>query len=60
MGKDYCTHLDDHLHQILLRDDILADDDLLEDAGKNRLRVHHQVDAVELAEADEVRADENT
>ena len=52
MGQDDCTHLDDHLHQILLRDDILADDDLLKDTRKDHGLVHLQVDAVQLTEPD--------
>ena len=53
------AHLNDHLHEILLRNDVLAVDDLLEDAGKYDLLVHVEVDAVQLAEPDKIGADQD-
>jgi hypothetical protein len=51
-------HLNDALHQILLRNDVAAADDLLEQAMQHNVGVQVDVDAVELAEAREVLADE--
>ena len=53
------TYLDDHLHEVLLGNDVFAAHDLLQDAWQYVRLVHLQVDAFELAEPDEVRADEN-
>ncbi len=55
VGKD----LDDHLHEILLCDDIFAVNDLLEDGREDGALVHLEIDAFELAESDEVGADED-
>lgn len=52
------THLYDNLHQIFLRDDVLAIDDLLQDGGENELLIHIQIHAIELGKTDEVRANE--
>ena len=52
-------HLDDHLHEVLLRDDILAVDHLLEDRWQDRVLVELERHAIELAQAHEVRADED-
>ncbi|KAI5117715.1 hypothetical protein M0805_006519 [Coniferiporia weirii] len=52
--------LDDDFHEVLLHDDVLAVDDLLEDAWEGRALVHPKVDAVERAEPDEVGTDEDT
>lgn len=51
--------LDDDLHEVLLGDNVLAVDDLLEHARQDEALVHAEVDALELAEADEVGADED-
>lgn len=52
-------HLDDDLHKVLLRNDVLAVDDLLEDGGQDHVLVHVDLDALELREADEVRTDKD-
>ena len=52
-------YLDNHFHEVFLRNDVLAADDLLEDAGEDDALVHVEVDAVELAEAHEVGPDED-
>lgn len=51
--------MDDDLHKVFLGDDVFAIDDLLEDVGQDDALVHVEIDAVELAEADEVSADED-
>lgn len=53
------AHLDDDLHEVLLCDDVLAVDDLFEDAREDDAAVHLEVDAVELTQADEVGPDED-
>lgn len=46
------TYLDNDFHQVLLCYYVFAVDNLLEDARKNSLLVHIQIDAFELAQAD--------
>ena len=64
--RPYLTHLNttaylDHdLHKILLRNDVLANNNLLQDTRKDNLLIHVEVYALQLAQADEVRADEDT
>ena len=55
VGED----LDDDVHEVLLRNGILAVDDLLEDGWENHLLVQLERHAIELTEPHEVRADEN-
>ena len=54
------NYLDNHFHEVFLRDDVLAADDLLQNARENIRGVHLEIHAVELAETDEVCADEDT
>lgn len=49
-----CEDLDDHLHQIFLSYDVLAVDDLFENAGKDGALVLVEIDTVELAEPYEI------
>jgi hypothetical protein len=53
-------HLDYDLHQVLLRNDVLAIDDLLQNTGKDGLLVHLQIDAIQLAEPDQVGPNKDT
>ena len=53
------AHLNHHLHQILLRDDVFAAHDLLQDARQDVTLVHVEIHAVQLAQADKVGADKN-
>src|SRR5258706_4859925 len=57
--KKRTPHLNHDFHQVLLSDDVLAIDNLLQNTGKDSLLVHIQIDAVELAETDEVCSDED-
>jgi hypothetical protein len=54
------VHLNHNLHQVLLRNHIPTVHDLLQHTRQNRPLVHLQVDALELAQPDEVRSDEDT
>lgn len=58
-GREVDAHLDDDLHEVFLRDNVFAVDDLFEHAGKDDAPVHFQIDAVELTEADQVGPDED-
>lgn len=53
------AHLNDDFHEVLLRDHVLAVDDLFEYRGQDRPLVQLQPDAFQLAQPDEVRADED-
>lgn len=53
------TYLDDYLHKVLLRNNILTLHDLLQYRWQNRPLVHIQIHAVKLAEPNEVRADQD-
>ena len=52
-------YLDYNFHQVLLRNDVLAIDDLFQNTGEDSLLVHIQIDAVELTEPDEVGPDKD-
>jgi len=54
------THLDHDFHEVFLGNNILALDDLLENGGEDGISVELQIDAVELREANEICADQNT
>ena len=45
---DLCTRLDDGLHEVLLRDVVLAADDLLHDPRQHHVAVQVEVQAVQL------------
>ena len=53
-------YLDNHFHEVFLRNDVLAADDLLQDAWEDIRLVHVEIHAVQLAQADEICADEDT
>lgn len=53
-------NLDYHFHQVLLGNNVLAIDDLFQNAREDRLLIHGQIDTFELAEANEIGAHENT
>lgn len=53
-------HLNDNLHEVLLRDHVLTAHDLLEHGGQNDALVHVDVDALELRQADEICTDKNS
>lgn len=54
------VHLDDDLHQVLLRDYVLAVHDLLQHTRKDRPPVHLQVNAFKLTQPNEIGPDENS
>lgn len=54
------TYLNDNLHQILLRNNILATNDLLQNTRQNQRLVHPQIDTFELRKPDQIRPDKNT
>jgi hypothetical protein len=54
------THLDHDFHEVFLGNDILALDDLLENGREDVILVKLQINAVELREANEICADQNT
>jgi hypothetical protein len=54
------THLDHDFHEVFLGNNILALDDLLENGGEDGISVELQIDAVELREANEICANQNT
>jgi hypothetical protein len=54
------THLDHDFHEVFLGNNILALDDLLENGGEDVILVELQINAVELREANEICADQDT
>ena len=52
-------YLYDNFHQVLLRNDILAADDLLKNARENVALIHVQVDAIQLTKSDQIGTNEN-
>lgn len=53
-------YLDDHFHQVLLRNNVLAIDDLLQDAWENCTLVHVEVDTIKLAKPNKICSDQDT
>lgn len=58
-GASGGRYLDDDLHEVLLRNHIPTPDDLLQHPRQNPTDVHVQIDAFELAQPDEIRADQD-
>mmetsp|Transcript_51769 Transcript_51769/g.161094 ORF Transcript_51769/g.161094 Transcript_51769/m.161094 type:complete len:319 (-) Transcript_51769:14-970(-) len=52
-------NLDDHFHEVLLGNLVLAADDLLQDTGENLCLVHVCIDPLKVREPDQVRAHED-
>lgn len=52
--KSLTAHLDNNLHEVLLRNDVLAAYDLLQDAWKDDLLIQLEIHAVQLAQTDKV------
>ena len=53
------TYLDNDFHEILLSNNILAVDDLFQDAREDGLLVHFQVDPIQLTKSDQIGSNED-